>query len=130
MSTPFDTIEDQLNRLRPARLPATTRQGILHEMERPKTGHAAAFWHFAHRGGFQVALAGALSLALVVVGPRLPSRAHPTSSFDEPSMVSENALLPSLAFLETQLAVVSPMGANPVAGLRSPSMLTNIQIRR
>jgi hypothetical protein len=32
--------------------------------------------------------------------------------------------------LETQLAAVSPMGANGVAGLRSPSTLTNIQIRR
>ena len=130
MSTPFDTVEHQLNRLRPARLPATTRQGILHEMERPRTGHAPSFWHFANRAGFQVALAGALSLALVVGWPRLPSSTRSTSSFDEPSMVSENALLPSLAFLETQLEAVSPMGANPVAVLCSPSMLTNIQIRR
>jgi hypothetical protein len=130
MSTPFDTVEHQLNALRPARLPATTRQGILREMERPRTGHAPAFWGFAHRAGFQAALAGALSLALVVGWHGLPRNTRPTSNFDEPSMVSENALLPSLAFLETQLEAVSPMGANPVAVLCSPSMLTNIQIRR
>jgi hypothetical protein len=61
---------------------------------------------------------------------RLSWSPRPTSGFDEPSMVSVNALLPSLAFLETQLAAVSPIGANAVAGPRSPSILTNIQIRR
>jgi len=130
MSTEFDRLEHQLNTLRPARLPATARQGILQGMQRPRDGHTSVFWHFAHRAGFQVALAGALSLALVVGWGRLPSSPRPTSGFDEPSMVSVNALLPSLAFLETQLAGVSPMGADTVAVLRSPSMLTNIQIRR
>ncbi|MGA2140365.1 MAG: hypothetical protein ABSH14_16025 [Verrucomicrobiia bacterium] len=130
MSTQFDTLERQLNTLRAARLPVTTRQGILHEMERPLAGHRSAFWQFAHRAGFQVALAGAASLALMVGWHRLSWSPRPTSGFDEPSMVSVNALLPSLAFLETQLAAVSPIGANTVAVLRSPSTLTNIQIRR
>ncbi len=130
MSTQFDTLEHQLNTLRPARLPVTTRQSILHGMERPLAGHRSAFWQFAHRAGFQVALAGAVSLALMVGRHRLSWSPRPTSGFDEPSMVSVNALLPSLAFLETQLAAVSPIGANAVAGPRSPSILTNIQIRR
>ena len=130
MSTPFDTLEHQLNTLRPARLPVTTRQSILHEMEQPLAGHRSASWRFAHRAVFQVALAGAVSLALMVGWPWLSWSPRPTSGFDEPSMVSVNALLPSLAFLETQLAAVSPMGANAAAGPRSPSILTNIQIRR
>ena len=130
MSTQFDTLEHQLNTLRPARLPVTTRQSILHGMERPLAGHRSAFWQFAHRAGFQVALAGAVSLALMVGRHRLSWSPRPTSGFDEPSMVSVNALLPSLAFWETQLAAVSPIGANAVAGPRSPSILTNIQIRR
>ena len=71
MSTPFNTLEDQLNALRPARLSAKTRQSILHEMHRPVAGHGWAFWQFAHRTGFQVALAGALSLALLVGWPWL-----------------------------------------------------------
>ena len=130
MSTQFDTLEHQLNTLRPARLPVTTRQSILHEMERSLAGHGSAFWQFAHRAGFQVALAGAVSLALMVGWPWLSWSPRPTSGFDEPSMVSVNALLPSLVFLETQLAAVSPVGANVVAGPHSPSILTNIQIRR
>jgi hypothetical protein len=130
MSTQFDTLEHQLNTLRPARLPVTTRQSILHEMEQPPTGRRSAFWQFTHRAVFQVALAGAMSLALMVGWHWLSWSPRPTSGFDEPSMVSVNALLPSLAFLETQLAAVSPMGANAVAAPRSPSILTNIQIRR
>ena len=130
MSTPFDTLEHQLNTLRPARLPLTTRQSILHEMERPPAGHKSAFWQFGHRASFQVALAGVVSLALIVGWHWLSWSPRPTSGFDEPSMVSANALLPSLAFWETQLAAVSPIGANTVAVLRSPSILTNVQIRR
>jgi hypothetical protein len=121
MSTPFDTLEDQLNQLRPARLPATARQSILHEMQRPVTGHGWAFWQFAHRTGFQVALAGALSLTLLVGWPWLSRSLRPATP---------NTPAPSLAFWETRLAAVCPMGENTVAVLRSPSTLTNLQIRR
>src|SRR5258708_6786468 len=65
MSTPFDSLEHQLNTLRPARLPAAARRSILHEMQRPVTGRGRAPWLFGHHAGFQVALASALSLALV-----------------------------------------------------------------
>ena len=61
MSTQFDALEHQLNTLRAARLPVTTRQSILHEMEQPLAGHRSASWRFAHRAVFQVALAGAVS---------------------------------------------------------------------
>ena len=130
MSTQFDALEHQLNTLRAARLPVTTRQSILHEMEQPLAGHRSASWRFAHRAVFQVALAGAVSLALMVGWHSVSWSPRSTSGFDEPSMVSGNTLLPSLAFLETQLAAVSPIGANTVAVLRSPSTLTNLQIRR
>ncbi len=130
MSTPFDALEHQLNTLRPARLPVATRRSILHEMERPTAGHRSASWQFIHRAGFQVALAGALSLTLMVGWHWLSWSPRPTSGFDEPSMVSVNALLPSLAFLETQLAEGASTGASTGDGLRSPSILTNIQIHR
>ena len=130
MNTPFDRLEHQLNTLRPARLPATARQRILREMERPVAGPKSASWLFGHRAGFHVALAGALSVALLVGVSHLPRNASPTSDSDESSMVTVNALLPSLVLWETQLAAASPAGANTTAGLRSPSILTNIQIRR
>jgi hypothetical protein len=130
MSTPFDTLEDQLNALRPARLPATARQSILHEMQRPITGNGWVFWQFGHRIGFQVALAGALSLALVVGWYWLPRSSHPVSDANPETTVASNGLLPSLALWETKLAAACPMGENTVAVLRSPSTLTNIQIRR
>ena len=130
MSTEFDRLEHQLNTLRPARLPATARQRILREMERPVTGSKLASWLFGHRAGFHVALAGALSLALLVGVSHLPRNASPSSGFDESSMVTINALLPSLVLGETQLAAASPVNANTEAGLRSLSILTNIQIRR
>lgn len=130
MSTPLDTLEQQLNTLRPSRLPATARQTILQEMQRPATGHGWTFWQFAHRTGFQVALAGALSLALLVGWPWLSRSLHPVAN-DNPTMVlASNGLVPSLAFWETELAAASPVGRNTVAVLRSPSILTNIQIRR
>jgi hypothetical protein len=130
MNTPFDTLEHQLNALRPARLPATARRSILQEMQRPATGHGWAFWQFAHRTGFQVALAGVLSLALLVGWPWLFQSVRPVSH-DNPAMVAaSNGLAPSLAFWETKLAAACPMGENTVAVLRSPSILTNIQIRR
>ena len=130
MSTPLDALEQQMNALRPARLPATARRSILQEMQQPAAGHARAFWQFAHRTGFQVALAGALSLALLVGSPWLFRSLRPVSH-DNPSMiVASNGLVPSLAFWETQLAAACPMGENTVAVLHSPSILTNVQIRR
>jgi hypothetical protein len=130
MSRPFDTLEHQLNALRPARLPATARRSILHEMQRPVTGHGWALWQFGHRPGFQVALAGALSLALVVGWYWLPGTPHPVSNVNQATTVAGSGLLPSLALWETKLAAACPMGENTVAVLRSPSTLTNIQIRR
>ena len=130
MSTPFNTLEDQLNALRPARLSAKTRQSILHEMHRPVAGHGWAFWQFAHRTGFQVALAGALSLALLVGWPWLSGSLHPTSTVKPAMVVASNGLGQSLAYWETELAAASPVGRNTVAVLRSPSILTNLQIRR
>lgn len=130
MSAPFDTLEQQLNALRPSRLPATARRSILQEMQRPATGPAQAFWQFAHRTGFQVALAGALSLALLVGLPWLNGSLRPVSRDNSVTVVASNGLMPSLAFWETQLAGARPMGENTVAVLRSPSILTNVQIRR
>ena len=130
MNTPFDMLEQQLNALRPARLPATARRSILHEIQRPVTGHASAFWQYVHRTGFQAALAGALSLALLAGGYWLPRSSHPVSQVNTAAVVASNGLLPSLAFWETKLAAACPMGENTVAVLRSPSTLTNIQIRR
>ncbi len=130
MSTPFDTLEEQLNSLRPSRLPATARRSILQEMQRPATGHEWAFWRFAHRTGFQVALAVALSLALLVGWPWLFRSLRPVTRDNPATVVASNGLAPSLALWETKLAAVCPMGENTVAVLRSPSILTNIQIRR
>jgi hypothetical protein len=130
MSTPFDTLEDQLNALRPSRLPATTRRSIMQKMEQPATGYGWAFWQFAHRTGFQVALAGALSLALLVGWPWLSGLWHQESHQNTATVVASNGLGSSLAFWETQLAAASPVGRNTVAVLRSPSILTNLQIRR
>jgi hypothetical protein len=130
MSAPFDTLEDQLNALRPARLPATARRSILHEMQRPAARHGWAFGQFVHRTGFQVALAGALSLTLLVGGHWLSESLHQESHVNPATVVASNGLLPSLALWETKLAAACPMGENTVAVLRSPSTLTNIQIRR
>jgi hypothetical protein len=120
MSTPFDTLEHQLHDLRPARLPATAHRSILHEMQRPVTGHGWAFWQFAHRTGFQVALAGALSLTLLLGWPWLSRSLRPATPPNTSTVVG----------WETRLAAVCPMGENTVAVLRSPSTLTNLQIRR
>ena len=130
MSTPFDTLEHQLNTLRPSRLPATARRSILHEMQRPKTGRSSAFWQYIHRTGFQAALAGALSLALLAGGYWLPRSPQPASQANTAAVAASNGLWPSLALWETKLAAACPMGENTVAVLRSPSTLTNIQIRR
>jgi hypothetical protein len=130
MSTPFDTLEDQLNALRPARLPATARRSILSEMQRPVAGQGSTFWQFIHHTGFQVALAGALSFALLVGWHWLPRTLHPVSRDNSATLVASNGLLPSLAFWETEAAAAEPVGHNTVAVLLSPSTLTNIQIRR
>jgi hypothetical protein len=130
MSTSFDTLEQQLNALRPARMPATARRSILQEMQQPATGHARAFWQFAHRTGFQVTLAGALSLALLVGWPWFFRSLRPASRDNTATVVASSGLAPSLALWETKIAAACPMGENTVAVLRSPSILTNIQIRR
>jgi hypothetical protein len=130
MSTPFDTLEQQLNALHPSRLPATTRRSIMQKMQQPATGHGWAFWQFAHRTGFQVALAGALSLALLVGWPWLSGSLHQESRKNPATVVASNGLGQSLAYWETELAAASPVGRNTVTMLRSPSMLTNLQIRR
>ncbi len=130
MSTPFDTLEQELDALRPVRLPATARQSILHEMHRPVAGHGLAFWRFAHRTGFQVALAGALSLTLLVGWHWLSRSLHPADHANPVTVLASSGLGPSLAYWESELAAACPMGENTVAVLRSPSVLTNIQIRR
>jgi hypothetical protein len=130
MSTPFDALEQQLNSLRPARLPAPTRRHILRRMELPAVGHQSMHGLFRHRVGFQIALAGAFSLALVVGWHWLPGTERPASNGNQMTLVAGSGLFPSLVFWETKLAATSPIGANNVVVLRSPSMLTNLQIRR
>jgi hypothetical protein len=130
MNTEFDALEHQLSSLRPARLPATVRQDISREMERPANRPGPALWLFGHRAGLQVALAGALSLALVARWHWLPRSARPVSDINQTALADSNALLPSLAFLEARIAVTSQIGVNTVSVLRSPSILTNTQIRR
>jgi len=130
MSTPFDALEQRLNSLRPARLPAPTRQHIVHAMEHRRPGHPLTFGPCRHHVGIQIALAAALSLALIagwqwrLRSQRAVSRGNPMT------LAAGTGMFPSLAFWETQLAATSPIGANNVAVLRSPSMLTNLQIRR
>ena len=130
MNTEVDALEHQLSNLRPARLPAPVRQNISLEMERPVRGHGPALWLFGHRAGLQVALAGALSLALVARWHWLPRSAHSVSDINQTALADSNALLPSLAFLEARFAATSQIGINTVSVLRSPSILTNTQIRR
>lgn len=130
MSTSFDALEQQLNTLRPARLPATARQHILQEMGRPVPRRESTSWLFGHRTGLQVALAGVLSLALVVGWHWLPPAPGPASSVDQVTLAVGNALLPSLAVWQTRLAAAYPMSENTVAVLHSPSTLTNIQVGR
>jgi len=130
MNKEFDPLEHQLSHLRPAHLPAPAQQHILHEIQHPVTGHGAIAWLLGHRAGFSVALAGAFSLAVVVGLHWLPRSTRPASHVDQPVFAASNALMPSLAFLEARLTAVSPIGANAVAALCSPSTLTNVQIQR
>jgi hypothetical protein len=129
MNTEFDILEQQLSQLRPARLPAPVRHRLLREMEQPLMGHESMSWLLGHRVGFEVALAGALFLALLVGWHWLPRSARPASHLNQTAAVTGDALMPSLAFLEARLAAAS-IGANTVAVLRSPSILTNTQILR
>lgn len=124
MKTPFDTLEDRLSSLRPSPLPPSTRRRIVHEMEPPTTGTRSVSWLFGHHAGLQVALAGALSLALLAGWNWLPRPSH-SSRRGAADLTASVALLPGLAW-GTGLAA----GENTVAVLRSPSMLTNLQIRR
>ncbi|MGO9245704.1 MAG: hypothetical protein ACLPT4_08095 [Verrucomicrobiia bacterium] len=131
MKTQFDMLESQLNSLRPSPLPTSTRRRILHEMERTVSRPKSIFWSFGQHAGLPIALAGALSLALVVGWNWFPRSSQATSRGDTVALANNAALLPSLTSWETKLAAACPMmGENTVAVLRSPSILTNIQIRR
>jgi hypothetical protein len=131
VKTQFDALESQLNSLRPSPLPSPSRRRILHEMERPATGAGSMARLFGHHAGFQIALAGALSLALVVGWNWFPRSSQAPSRGDMVALAGSTTLLPSWASWETKLAAACPiMGENTVAVLRSPSVLTNIQIRR
>ena len=130
MNTELDALERQLNELRPSHLPAPVRREILREMAQNAGGHRRTFWLSAHRTGFQVALAGALSLALVVSSHWLSRAPRPTSEGNQTMLATNDALLPSLAFLEAKFAATSQIGINAVPIPRSVSMLTNTQIRR
>lgn len=124
MKTPFDTLEDRLSSLRPSPLPTSTRRRIVHEMEPPTTVTRSVSWLFGHHAGLQVALAGALSLALLAGWSWLPRPSH-LSRGGTAGLTASVALLPGLAWGTEPAA-----GENTVAVLRSPSMLTNLQIRR
>ena len=128
MNTEFDAFERQLSSLRPSRLPARARQRILHEMAQPVAGHGSVF-RLGHRNGLELALAGALCLTLLAGWHWLPRSPHPTSPVNPAAAANGGALSPTLAFLEAKLTTTS-IGANTVAVLCSPSVLTNIQNRR
>ena len=127
MKTQFDVLESRLNGLRPTPLPPSTRRRIFSGMERPAAGSMSMFWRFAHHAGFQVALAGALSLALVVGWNWFPRSSRVTPGGDSAALADNT--LPSMASW-TKFAAACTLGENTVAVLHSPSILTNIQIRR
>jgi hypothetical protein len=128
MNTEFDAFEHQLSNLRPARLPATARQRILHEMEEPVAGHDSPF-RLGRRTCLDLALAVALCLTMLAAWHWILRSPRPAPHVNQVGVPAGDALLPSLAFLEAKLTTAS-IGANTVAVLRSPSVLTNIQIRR
>ena len=80
------------------------------------------FWHGA---AAPVAIAGVVTLALVVGWNWLPRPLLPAPG----SQAKEPTASPLVAW-KAELAAVCPIGENTVAVLYSPSMLTNIQIRR
>jgi len=125
MKTQFDMLEDRLSALRPSPLPTSTRRRIVRVMEQPTTGTKLMSRFFGHRAGLQVALAGALSLALLAGWNWLPRPAHSSRGGRTADLAASVALLPGLAW-GAELAA----GENTVSVLRSPSMLTNLQIRR
>jgi hypothetical protein len=131
MSTQFDALEDQLNSLHPSPLPTPARRHISREMERSRGRGRSIFGALdrQHHAGIQVAIAAALSVALVVGWNWLPRLSRPARRSHTAELAASATLLPSLATWETTLAAVYPMGENSVAVLRSPSILTNIQIR-
>ena len=126
MKTQFDMLEDRLNTLRPSALPTSTRRRIVHEMETTTTRPRSVSWLFGHHAALQVALAGALSLALLAGWTWLPRPSRLSRDGRTADLTASVALLPTLASWGTELTA----GENTVAVLRSPSMLTNIQIRR
>jgi hypothetical protein len=128
MNTEFDAFERQLSSFRPAHLPAPARQRILREMQRPVTGHYSAV-RLGHRAGLELALAGALCLTLLAGWRWLPRSPRAVSRVNQAAVAAGDVRLPSLAFLEAKLTTAS-IGANTVAVLCSPSVLTNIQNRR
>ena len=131
MSTQFDALEDRLNTLRPSPLPAPARRHILHEMKR-STGRGGSIFRVLdhqHHVGIQVAVAATLFAALVMGWNWLPHSSRPTRRGPAVELAASAALLPSLANWGTTLASVYPIGENSVAVLRSPSILTNVQIR-
>jgi len=131
MSTPFDALEERLNTLRPSPLPATARRHILHEMERSTGRRRSIFRVLDHpcHAGIQVGVAVAVFAALVMGWSWRPRASRPAGRGHTAELAASAALLPSLATWGTTLAAVYPIGENSVAVLRSPSILTNIQIR-
>jgi hypothetical protein len=130
MKTSFDALENQLNNLRPSPLPTDNRRRILQEMNRPAARQRTMSWLFGHHAGVQIALAGALSLALVIGWNWLPRSPQSPSRGDQVAQADGAALLPSWGSWGTVLAATYPVGINTVAVLHSPSTLTNSQIRR
>ena len=131
MSTQFDALENQLNALRPTPLPAPARRHIVHEMERSSTGGGSIFRELdhQHRAGTQLAIAAALFTAFVLGWNWLPRPSHTARRGHQVELTASAAWLPSLPAWGTTLAAVYPIGENSVAVLRSPTILTNIQIR-
>jgi len=131
MSTQFDGLENRLSALHPTPLPAPARRHILHEMERSSTGGRSILrvLDHQHRAGAQLAVAAALFAALVAGWNWLPRPSHTTRRGHKVELTASAALLPSLPAWGTTLAAVYPIGENSVAVLRSPTILTNIQIR-
>jgi len=130
MNSEFKDLEQQLSELRPARLPAPVRRNILQAMERRTARRRGASWLFAHRAGFQVALASALSLALVMSSHWMTRIQQPSVPTNEILLATSNALVPSLASLESCFGATSQIGINSVPIPRSALLLTNSQMQR
>ncbi|HUJ12085.1 MAG TPA: hypothetical protein VL171_18915 [Verrucomicrobiae bacterium] len=123
-------LERQLNEMCPAHLPTSVRRNILNEMDGKLNGHRRTFWWSGHRAGLQVALAGALCVTLIVSSHWLSRTPRPRPQENPTILVTNSALLPSLALLESRFAAASQIGINAVPVPRSATLLTNIQIRR